>query len=230
MPTPDLVDANAEPDPSPRCGRRSVLAFGVAAVALPLPGWGSAKVVASSLTVGYAETGGDASDWRPAHGLLSGDAAFRTRGVRLGVRGWLGPISPQLVAVNLLSHARLPGIAQDVDLLHWGLRAQPVLSVGGVRNQVVPLGADAALKLTLEVRHSHLDTRRAFPLTLSSGWLPGAAKLRRGSYLLAFDGAAAGLDWGALHVVPDADEALFAFDTAGSFGFSGLMLDIDYAV
>ena len=48
--------------------------------------------------------------------------------------------------------------------------------------------------------------------------------------LLAFDGAAAGLDWGALHVVPDADEARFAFDTAGSFGFSGLMLDIDYAV
>lgn len=230
MPTPVPVDPNAEPDHSPRCGRRSVLAFGVAAVALPRAGWASANGVASGLAVGYADTGGEAGDWRSAHGLVSGDAAFRKRGVRLGVRGWLGPISPQLVAVNLLSHARHPGIAQDVDLLHWGLRAQPALSVGGVSNQVVPLGADAALKLTLEVRHSHLDTRREFPLTLSSGWLPGAAKLRRGSYLLAFDGAAAGPDWGALRVVPEADEALFAFQTAGSFGFSGLMLDIDYAV
>jgi hypothetical protein len=115
--------------------------------------------------------------------------------VRLSVLGLVGPRPRELQAVNLVSHFSLPGTPETVDVVHWGMRALPTDSIASISDQVVATGSDAALRLTLEVRYAHEAQKRSYPLVLSGGWNPGAAKLRRGTYALAFDHTASAPRW-----------------------------------
>ena len=211
-------------------GRRGFLVSGALAAALPAAARADrpASALASDgrLAVGYWPGQGQGGPVRAAQSLLTGDARFRQCGVRLGVLGLAGPLPPELLTVSLVSHTAVPGVAQDLPVLHWGLRAQPVASSGSASSQVVATGADGVLKLTLEFRRTTDLQRQVLPLVLSSGWMPGAAKLRRGVYALAFEHGQSALDWSGLQASPGLAARLPQIEGGR---FPHLMLSVDYA-
>jgi hypothetical protein len=165
---------------------------------------------------------------RSAHGLVAGDTDFLRRGVRLSVLGLGGPRSAHLQGVTLQAHTAVPGLAQPLDVVHWGMRVSPVECAASDSEQVLALGADGALRLSLEVRHTTQSHKRVLPLALTSGWRPGAAKLQAGTYLLAFDFAQATPNWSDQAVQQTSDPDAAAVELAAG-NFTYLILKVDHA-
>jgi hypothetical protein len=240
---PRLDDLNAHPAAQPAAaslGRRDFLALAAGAAATSLPAAAHAHTAPNGLSVGYLGDLGDLGDLgllgeaqaaprlRSAQGLVAGDTDFLRRGVRLSVLGLGGQRSAHLQGVTLLAHTAVPGLAQPVDVVHWGMRVSPVECAACDSEQVLALGADGALRLSLEVRHTTQSEKRVLPVSLTSGWRPGVAKLQAGTYLLAFDFAQAAPNWSNQAVQQTADPDAAAVELAAS-DFTYLIVKVDHA-
>lgn len=227
---PCTEDLNSRPAPQQIAGigRRSFLTLTAAAATASLPAVAAspASAIGAGLSVGYLADEPTAASLRSAHALLVGDADFVRRGVRLSVLGLRGKRSPDLQSVTLLTHVHVPGHAQPVDVVHWAMRVRPVECAGCNSEQVVPLGADATLRLSVELRHTTQAQKQVFPVDLASGWRPGAAKLQIGTYLLAFDFGKAAPSWSEQALQPGAEGD--AMQLAAS-DFTYLVVKVDYA-
>lgn len=227
---PCTEDLNSWPAPQPVAGigRRGFLTLTAAAATASLPAVAASHgpATGAGLSVAYLADGPAAAGLRSAHALVAGDADFVHRGVRLSVLGLGGKRSPDLQGVALLTHNHVPGLAQPVDVVHWGMRVRPVECSGCDSEQVVPLGADASLKLSVELRHTTQTHKQVFPVELTSGWRPGAAKLKTGTYLLAFDFGKTVPSWASHALQPGAEGD--AVQLAAS-DFTYLVVKVDYA-
>jgi hypothetical protein len=234
---PRFDDLNEQPSAQPAAaslGRRGFLALTAGAAATSLPAEAYAHASPNGLSVGYMNDLGSLDEaqaaprLRSAQGLVAGDTDFLRRGVRLSVLGLGGQRSAHLQGVTLLAHTAVPGLARAVDVVHWGMRVCPVECAASDSEQVLALGADGALRLSLEVRHSTQSQKRVLPLALTSGWRPGAAKLQAGTYLLAFDFAQAAPNWSDHAVNQTSDPDAAAVELAAS-NFTYLIVKVDHA-
>ena len=228
---PRIDDLNTHPGAQPvaaSLGRRDFLALAAGAAATSLPVAAHSHAAPDGLSVGYLADAQAAPRLRSAQGLVAGDTDFLRRGVRLSVLGLGGQRSAHLQGVTLLAHTAVPGLAKPLDVIHWGMQVRPVECAACDTEQVLALGADGALKLSLELRHTTQSQKRVLPLELTSGWRPGAAKLQAGTYLLAFDFAQAAPNWSEHAVQQTADPVAAAVELAAS-DFTYLIVKVDYA-
>ena len=228
---PRIDDLNAHlsaPPAAASLGRRDFMALAAGAAVTSLPAAAHAEAAPNGLSVGYLSEGPAAPRLRSVQALVAGDADFLRRGVRLSVLGLGGQRSAHLQGVTLLAHTTVQGLAQPVDVIHWGMRVSPVECAACDSEQVLSLGADGALRLSLEVRHTTQSQKRALPLALTSGWRPGAAKLQAGTYLLAFDFAQAAPNWSDHAVQQAADPDAAAVELVAS-DFTYLIVKVDHA-
>ncbi len=229
MPRIDDLNAHLAAQPAAATlGRRDFMALAAGAAVTSLPAAGHAHAAPNGLSVGYLAEEQAAPHLRSAHELLAGDRDFLRGGVRLSVLGLGGQRSAHLQGVTLLVHTAVPGLAQPVDVIHWGMRVSPLECAACDSEQVLALGADGALRLSLEVRHTTQSHKRVLPLELTSGWRPGAAKLQAGTYLLAFDFAQAAPNWSDHAVQQTVDPDAAAVELAAS-DFTYLIVKVDHA-
>jgi len=174
-------------DLNPSVRRRDFLVAGAGVALLPSGSWWPGEGSCEHLAVGYCQDtppdiGGIAAPGPvvAATRLAYGDPQLARGGVRVTVHGVEGEADrlrrQGISAADLWVRFDVAG-ASPVEYLAWSYRATPVENVGSPNRFTVPV--DSGLTLALELGDKRFETR------LTTGRVPGLAKLRAGRYLIA---------------------------------------------